>query len=70
MFEHPLRLWRKQNGVTLMELANVSKTTPSSISRIENGKQLPSLSLLVRLVNATNRIVKPDDFFTINQEAA
>jgi transcriptional regulator with XRE-family HTH domain len=64
MFEHPLRLWRKSNGVTLIELAEIAETTPSSISRIETGKQQPSMPLLARLLKATKKQIQAEDFLT------
>jgi transcriptional regulator with XRE-family HTH domain len=53
MNEHPLRQWRKKNKVILADFAKLTKTTPSSISRVERGKQVPSLSLVMRICAAT-----------------
>jgi len=53
MSDHPMRQWRKRNKVILSDLAKMAKTTPSSISRVERGIQLPSLSLMVRICAAT-----------------
>jgi transcriptional regulator with XRE-family HTH domain len=55
MSEHPVRQWRIKNKVILADLAKLAKTTASSLSRVERGIQIPSLSLMVRIMEATNK---------------
>lgn len=57
---HPLRRWRKANGVTLAALASEVEVTPSHLSEIERGKNGASLSLLKRLAKATHGEVSFD----------
>ena len=54
MFEQRLRLARKRAGLTLQELADAvtPRITPQAISKYENGKMLPSSSVLVELGQA------------------
>jgi transcriptional regulator with XRE-family HTH domain len=68
MNDHPLRLWRKKNNVKLVDLAKLAKTTPSSISRIERGAQDPSLALIARIINATNKEVQMSLFLDAYME--
>jgi transcriptional regulator with XRE-family HTH domain len=63
MNEHPLRLWRKKNNVILTDFAKLAGTTASSISRVERGVQDPSLSLMMRIVRATNQELTLHHFF-------
>ena len=63
MNEHPLRQWRKKNNVVLVDLAKMAATTASSISRIERGVQDPSLALMVRILQATNKEITLHHFF-------
>ena len=63
MSSHPLRQWRIRNGVTLSNFAQMIGSTASSISRVERGNQSPSLSLMMRIVAATDSEVSVMDFF-------
>ena len=65
---HPIRQWRIKNKVTLSDLAKNASTTASSISRIERGIQDPSLALMVRIVQATNKEIMLHHFFLGGQE--
>jgi transcriptional regulator with XRE-family HTH domain len=60
---HPLRQWRIKNKIILSELAKMAGTTASSISRVERGIQDPSLALMVRIVQATNKEITLHHFF-------
>lgn len=50
---HPLKQYRTENGLTLADLAERAKTSEASLSRIETGKQAPSLGMLAKLKAAT-----------------
>ena len=53
MVDHPLRRWRHSQKITLAALANDVGVTPSHLSEIETGKNVPSLMLAARLSRAT-----------------
>lgn len=50
---HQLRLWRKEAGLTLADIAGDVEVTPSHISEIERGLNEPSLSLAAKLSKRT-----------------
>lgn len=50
---HPLREYRKANGLTLVELAKAAGTTDSALCLIENRKRKPGIDLAARLSRAT-----------------
>lgn len=52
--EHPLRRYRRENGLTLEQLAAKAKTSFVTISRIEGRRQQASHSLLIRISEATS----------------
>jgi transcriptional regulator with XRE-family HTH domain len=56
-WQHPLRAYRAQHGLTLGQFAEAAGSTPATISRIERGKQRPSLDLLLRLSTVTGDAV-------------
>ena len=60
--DHPLRRYRKNLGLSLETLADVAGVDKATISRIENGKQEPSLGLIRRLTAATAGRVTANDF--------
>ena len=51
--EHPIRLYRRQNGLTLEVLAERVGVTHGQLSRIERG-MTPSLATAMRLAEATS----------------
>ena len=51
--EHPLTAYRQRRSLSLDAFAALARTTKSTIWRIENGQQTPSVGLLHRLVQAT-----------------
>ncbi|WP_041344925.1 helix-turn-helix transcriptional regulator [Nitrobacter sp.] len=59
---HPLKAYRKAQGMTLEELASRVGTTKSWLSRIESGEP-PGSSLIGRLVAASDGQLTPNDFF-------
>lgn len=50
--EHPLREARQARGLGLRQLAVKAQVDPSYLSRIERGKQDPSVAVLKRLAKA------------------
>lgn len=63
--DHPLRLWRKYRGLTLLQLAKMVGVTKSALSMIENGKSTPSgklLKLLSVALKCEMEDVYNDDF--------
>lgn len=59
---HPLKTYRERCGITLYELAELVGSTKASLSRVENGKQTPSLDLIGKLKEATGGALTADDF--------
>lgn len=49
---------RVHEGISQIELANLIETTQSSISRIEQGNQLPSLSTLKKVADSLEYRIK------------
>ncbi len=47
-----IREWRKARGVSQEELGNAINSCQNSIHRVETGKRLASLDMLVRISNA------------------
>ena len=47
-----IAMWRAERGMTLRELARNADVRPPHVSRIENGKALPSLPVLFRIAQA------------------
>ncbi|MFV9551441.1 helix-turn-helix domain-containing protein [Algibacter sp. PT7-4] len=52
---------RKKNGITISNLANNAGVSNGLISRIENGRTIPSLPVLLELISALN--VDASNFF-------
>jgi transcriptional regulator with XRE-family HTH domain len=50
---HPLRRWRFDNGVSLEKAAKRLKTSTPTLSYIENRRQLPSMTLAIRIRDCT-----------------
>jgi transcriptional regulator with XRE-family HTH domain len=61
--QHPLRKYRRDTGISLEDLAKETNVHKSSISRIERGKQSPSIALMRRLIEASKGALSPNDFF-------
>lgn len=49
-----IHVWRKRNKMTQEQLATLTDREPSYISRIEHGKQKPSLDTLLRICHVLN----------------
>lgn len=59
---HALKAYRQKNGITLEDFAVLCGASVASISRIENGKQTPSMRLLSRIVRASGGDLMPEEF--------
>ena len=62
MANHPLRKYRKTEGMTLAELAQKVDMSVPSLCRIELGQQAPSLALISRLIKISRGKLRADDF--------
>ncbi|MFD5634777.1 helix-turn-helix transcriptional regulator [Streptomyces sp. NPDC127077] len=47
-----VRRWRRQRGMSQARLAELAGTGQAAISRIESGRDLPTLALLDRIASA------------------
>jgi transcriptional regulator with XRE-family HTH domain len=52
-----LRAARRQAGMTLRQLADLSGVAESRLSDYENGRHQPSVAMLQRLLRATGRVL-------------
>lgn len=50
---HPLRKWREDNSMTLVELATMAEITASHLSEVERGKNGMSLKLAAKISEIT-----------------
>ena len=57
-----VELTRILNGLTQTELANLIGTKQSSISRIESGSSLPSMTFLAKVAQALKTTLTPPEF--------
>lgn len=48
-FGQQLRLWRKQRGLSQLQLATLAETTPRHVSFIETGRSRPGREMVMRL---------------------
>lgn len=62
------RKWREEEKkLTLEQLAKLVGVTPSYISRVERGMQMPSGKVMRAYHVLSNGVVKPTDFKSVNQ---
>ena len=66
--KHPLRTYRERSRQSLEELAKECGTTRATLSRIETGRQNPSLDLMDRIRTATGGAVRADDFLPFRSD--
>lgn len=50
--------WRKVKGLTQKELADKVGTQQSAIARLESGKDIPSLTFLMRVAEALDKTLE------------
>lgn len=67
--KHPLEAYLARKGMSLRALADMAGTTATSLSRIINEQQTPSLGLVGRLIDATGGELTADDFLPKRQES-
>lgn len=60
--EHALTKFRRENCLSVRDLARMIDVSAATVSRIETGKQNPSMALLVKLVEVSKNKLKADDF--------
>lgn len=60
--EHPMRIYRRKNGLALDAIARAAKVSRGTVSRIETGKQNPSVELMRRLIRASAGELSAQDF--------
>jgi DNA-binding XRE family transcriptional regulator len=63
--QHPLRVWRIANMMTLDQMAALCGVTASAISRIETGSTRPSMRLAECIARVTRGEITANDFITI-----
>jgi DNA-binding XRE family transcriptional regulator len=69
--DHPLRKYRCTHGISLIQMAETVGTSHCTLSRFESGKQIPSITLMRRLVKATRGDVSLTDLIeTIPEKTA
>jgi transcriptional regulator with XRE-family HTH domain len=59
---HPLKHYRDKVKVTLEQLGERVGVSKSYLSKIERGRQIPSLSTAAKIEKATDGAVTPNDF--------
>jgi transcriptional regulator with XRE-family HTH domain len=63
-----LRAYRKQKNIRLMELSKATSISSAMISKIENGRIIPTLPRLLNIIHFLG--ITPEDFFSrINGES-
>src|SRR6185503_11055118 len=50
-----LHACREEEGLTLLELAERSGVAPSTIQKVEKGKMMPTISILMKIVRGLRR---------------
>jgi ribosome-binding protein aMBF1 (putative translation factor) len=50
--ENPIRVWRRQRGLTLEQLAGEARLSPAYLSQLETGKRQGTVTVLRRLAKA------------------
>ena len=65
--QHPLRMWRIANQMTLDQLAALCGVTAYAISRIETGSTRPSMALAECIARVTRGAVTANDFITMRR---
>lgn len=70
MAQHPLTRYIETRDVGRTALAKAAGTTRQTIHRIERGEQSPSLEMIGKLIEATNGVLRADDFMPRRETAA
>lgn len=64
---HPLRRWRTARGMTLKQAGAALGLAKSTLSKIENGKMVPSPKAMPRICKVT--WLRPNDFYPVSEAA-
>ena len=64
-----MRRYRRARGISLDAIAREANVSPSTISRIETGKQDPSFGLIRRLIQVCGGSLAAQDFIVIEPAA-
>lgn len=59
---HPLRTFRMQRRLSLESVASAVKVSKATISRIETGRQTPTLGVIERLIEFSEGALSADSF--------
>lgn len=62
--EHALKKFRTDANMTLAKFGEQVGASKGFLSRIENGRQRPSIDLIERIIAATAGAVRADDFLS------
>lgn len=65
-----LRQYRTTHDLTQSEFAESVGVKKATISRIENGERMPSMSLVSRICEVTKGELSANDFMVVSEEAA
>jgi DNA-binding XRE family transcriptional regulator len=65
-----MRRYRRERGLPLDVLARAADVSRGTISRIETGKQNPSIGLMRKLIAASGGELSPQDFMGQDEVAA
>ncbi|WP_439813998.1 helix-turn-helix domain-containing protein [Zavarzinia sp. CC-PAN008] len=57
--------WRREQGLTLEEVAEKIGRHHSSVSRYERGTRMPDPEAMAAIVRETGGAVQPNDFYTL-----
>ncbi len=66
MTQHPLESYRKENGLTRPQFANMIGKTPTSVYRIERYLIKPSPETCEKIKEVTKGILTANDFMHLN----
>ena len=59
---HPLRSWRIQHDIRLIDLAERAGVSTATISRIEGRRANPTMQLVAKIIAITDGAVNASDF--------
>jgi len=62
IFGRALKRWREKRGLTQEQLAHDAGITTSYANQVENGKKVPTLTVILRLSRALN--IAPTDLLS------
>lgn len=62
---HPMRVWRASQGWTIDRLAKTCCYSPNKIQGIEKWRIIPRISVVLRLCDLSEDVLKPWDFLMV-----